>query len=84
MLDMPADEWNKVHPPDLFGWDAVIDCLTNIGDQLIASRAHSDKVKFYPRPEVPAAKLRVERNMKARDNGIDAARERNQARRFSK
>lgn len=60
--------------PPLFGWTPIIDVLTNIADQLIASRARDpDTVKFYPRPVIPAAVERKRRKESKRDIGIDAA-----------
>lgn len=81
MLAVPADEWNKSHKPPLFGWTKVIDKLTDIGDQLIAARARDDKVKYYPRPDVPAIRLRKSRHIDERDDKIEAARKRNRERR---
>lgn len=81
MLAVPADEWNKTHLPSLFGWSKVIDKLTDIGDQLIAARARDDKTKFYPRPDVPAIRLRKSRHITDRDDRIEAARKKNRQRR---
>lgn len=81
MLAVPAEEWDKTHLPPLFGWSKIVDKLTDIGDQLIASRARDDKTKFYPRPDVPAIRLRRERHVTKRDDKIEAARKRNRERR---
>lgn len=81
MLAVPAVEWDKKHLPSLFGWSKVIDKLTDIGDQLIASRARDDKTKFFPRPDVPAIRLRKQRHINDRDDKIEAARKRNRDRR---
>lgn len=77
MVNMPASEWDKPHKPALFGWTDVIDKLTDIGDQLIAMRsagADRKKIKWFPRPEVPAVKARKERRMRMQDNLIEKAR----------
>lgn len=74
------DEW-KVKPPDWWRFTDVLHRLTDIADQLIASRAHGDDVKFYPRPVSPAAKERRRRVEALQDGSIEAARRRNAARR---
>lgn len=74
MLAIPDQEWSKPEPPSLFGWCAVLDRLTDVGDQLIASRARGEGVRFYPRPKLPAVELRKQRNKAGLDNAIEAAR----------
>jgi hypothetical protein len=55
MLKIPESEWQKVGPPPLFGWSRIMERLTDLGDQLIASRASNPKsVQFFPRPKIPA------------------------------
>lgn len=71
-VNAPDSEW-KSQPPALFRWTAEMDALRDIADQLIAARARDDKVKFYPRPVVPAEKLRKERKARKQSGGIDAA-----------
>lgn len=67
------EDWAPKKPP-LFGWTPIIDMLTNIADQLIASRARDpDSVKFYPRPVIPAEAERKKRKAKKQDGGIEAA-----------
>ncbi|SHT52830.1 Uncharacterised protein [Mycobacteroides abscessus subsp. abscessus] len=69
----PDEEWAPQKPP-LFGWTPIIEALTNIADQLIASRARDpDSVKFYPRPQVPAEVERKKRKATKQDGGIEAA-----------
>lgn len=77
MLAIPAAEWNKPRLPSLFGWSNVIDKLTDIGDQLIAQRATGDKVRFYPRPRIPAAELRKKNLMNKQEDLIEASRRKN-------
>ena len=74
------DEW-KVQPPRWWRFDDVMHRLTDIADQLIASRAHGDDVKFYPRPQNPAAKERRRRLERIQDDRIERARRENQKRR---
>lgn len=82
MLKIPQAEWDKIGPPPLFGWNDLIDKLTDLGDQLIAQRAASAKgVKYYPRPRIPAIELRKKRARNRQDNDIEAARQRNRERR---
>ncbi|WP_131804709.1 MULTISPECIES: hypothetical protein [Mycobacteroides] len=72
----PESDWEP-GPPPLFGWSAEIDALTNIADQLIASRSAGSKdVKYYPRPVIPAEKERKKRKANKQDNGLEAALER--------
>lgn len=82
MLDLPESEWAKTGPPPLFGWSNVIDRLTDLGDQLIAQRAQdSKKVRFYPRPKIPAAALRTKQKGEKRDSRIEEAQRKNRERR---
>lgn len=73
---IPEAEWQKRHPPPLLFWDDHLDRLTDLGDQLIASRS-SGKPKFYPRPEVPAVRVRLERKMNRQEDLIELSRRRN-------
>lgn len=78
MLDIPQSEWDKAGPPPLFGWNDLIDKLTDLGDQLIAQRAANTKgVKFYPRPRIPAIELRKKRLHDRQEDAIELARRRN-------
>ncbi|OMC55370.1 hypothetical protein A5747_13335 [Mycobacterium sp. IS-836] len=82
MLKIPESEWAKPGPPPLFGWSDLIDRLTDLGDQLIASRAHdAKKVRFYPRPKIPAVVMRKQQSESKRDDAIEASRRRNAERR---
>jgi hypothetical protein len=74
------DDW-KPQPPRWWRFTDEMHALTNIADQLIASRAHGDDVKFYPRPVNPAAKERKRRQLAAQDDVIERARLANLARR---
>ena len=68
------DEW-KVQPPRWWRFTDEMHKLTDIADQLIASRAHGNKdVKFYPRPVNVAAKERKRRQLAAQDDVINRAR----------
>lgn len=71
-VNAPDDEWTPGLPP-LFGWSQLVDAVTNVADQLIASRATSDKIKFYPRPEIPAERERKKRKAKKQESGLEAA-----------
>lgn len=67
----------KPSAPPLFGWTEVVDRLVNIGDQLIANRGGDPKkVKFYPRPLLPAMTYRKRRAYEAIDLDIEAAQKR--------
>ena len=68
-------------PPRWWRFDDVMHRLTDIADQLIASRAHGEDVKFYPRPVNPAAKARHRHVISSQDDAIEAARKANAARR---
>lgn len=68
-------------PPRWWRFDDVMHRLTDIADQLIASRAHGDDVKFYPRPVNPAAKARKKFVISSQDDAIEAARKANMVRR---
>lgn len=81
MVDMPDAEWNAGGPPPLFGWNDLIDKVTDLIDQQIAARASDDKVKFMPRPVVPAVKLRKHKKQDHQDDRIEQARQRNKQRR---
>lgn len=61
-------------PPPWWRYTDVIHRLTDIADQLIASRAHGDDVKFYPRPVNPALKERKRRLLAKQDDMIERAR----------
>lgn len=81
MVEMPESEWSKGGPPPLFGWNDLIEKVTDLIDQQIAARASDERVKFMPRPEVPAIKLRKKRRMDKQDDKIEAARRKNRERR---
>ena len=66
--------------PPLFGWTPIIEALTNIADQMIASRARdADSVRFYPRPVIPAEVERKKRKETRQSSGIDDALARGEA-----
>ncbi len=71
-------------PPPWWRFDDEMHRLTDIADQLIASRATSADVKFYPRPSNPAAKERKRRIIDTQENAIEKARKANAARRALK
>lgn len=82
MIKVPEAEWSKRHPPALFGWTELVDKITDVGDQLIAQRAHdAKKVKFYPRPKIKAAELRKEKRLNTQDDKISQSRNKNLSRR---
>lgn len=65
----------KLKPPRWWRFTDEIHKLTDIADQLIASRAQGNKdVKFYPRPVNPAASERKRRQLAAQDDIIQQAR----------
>lgn len=70
-----------MQPPRWWRFTDEMHRLTDIADQLIASRATSDKVKFYPRPVNPAAKLREKFLQEQQEDRIEAARRANRERR---
>lgn len=74
------NEWKSV-PPPWWRFNDVMHRLTDIADQLIASRAHGDDVKFYPRPANPAAKARKKFVESLQEDRIEAARRANMERR---
>lgn len=63
-----------VSAPPWWRFTAEMHRLTDIADQLIASRAQSDKVKFYPRPVNPALKERERRRWAQQDDLIEKSR----------
>lgn len=67
--------------PRWWRFDDVMHRLTDIADQLIASRATGDKVKFYPRPVNVAAKERARRLEQMQDDFIERSRRANRERR---
>lgn len=82
VASMPASkDEHKAQPPSWWRFDAVMHRLTDIADQLIASRAHDDNVKFYPRPVNPAAKARQQRAISRQDDAIERSRQANAERR---
>lgn len=81
MLKIPEKEWSKSGPPPLFGWSNMLDRMTDLGDQLIASRASDKKVRYYPRPRIPAIEARKQRGDNRREDAIEAARRRSRERR---
>lgn len=77
----PSRDEGKSQPPAWWRFDAVMHRLTDIADQLIASRARDENVKFYPRPVNPAAKARRERVISKQDDAIERSRRANAERR---
>lgn len=74
----PDSEWEP-GPPPLFGWTLLVDAVTNVADQLIASRSAGAKdVKYYPRPVIPAEKERKRRKAAKQEQGLEAAMKRGQ------
>ena len=68
--------------PMLFGWTELIDRIVNLGDQMIASRGGDPKkIKFYPRPVLPASSYRKKRAYAAIDDDIALAQQRHAERR---
>ena len=61
-------------PPPWWRFTDQMHKLTDIADQLIASRARGDDVKFYPRPVNSAAKERERRSIAVQDDLIEKAR----------
>lgn len=74
-------DW-KPKPPDWWRFTDEMHRLTDIADQLIASRAHGDDVKFYPRPVNMALKERNRRLESAQDDVIERSRQANRERRL--
>lgn len=68
-------------PPPWWRFTDTVHKLTDIADQLIASRARGDDVKFYPRPVNPAAKERKRRGEEVQDDVIERSRRANKERR---
>lgn len=82
MLEVPTEEWDKIQPPPLFGWSLLVDKVTDLGDQLIASRAHdAKKIKFYPRPKIKAHELRKKKRQGMQDDRIEQSRNANRTNR---
>lgn len=73
-LKVQDENWSK--PPSWWRFTDVMHRLTDIADQMIASRAQGDKVRFYPRPVNPAVKERKRRLLAAQDDLIEKARQR--------
>ncbi len=71
-------------PPPWWRFTDVMHRLTDIADQLIASRASSKDVKFYPRPVNPAVKERQKRVIASQEDAIEKARKANALRRALK
>lgn len=71
-------------PPPWWRFNDVMHRLTDIADQLIASRAHGNDVKFYPRPVNPAVKERKKRVIDSQNDAINKARRANAERRALK
>lgn len=70
-----SEEDSKPKPPRWWRFTDEMHRLTDIADQLIASRAQGSKdVKFYPRPVNVAAKERQRRQLAAQDDVIQRAR----------
>lgn len=79
-LKLDEKEWQP-KPPPWWRFTDVMHRLTDIADQLIASRASGDDVKFYPRPVNPVAKERKKRTISSQDSAIEKARRANAERR---
>lgn len=77
----PDDSDWKPKPPNWWRFTDVMHKLTDIADQMIASRAHGEDVKFYPRPANPAVKERNRRMQQVQDSRIEEARRANMERR---
>lgn len=73
-LMQKSTDWSVSKPPPWWRFDDKMHRLTDIADQLIASRAQSDKVKFYPRPVNAALKERERRSIAMQDDLIEKAR----------
>jgi hypothetical protein len=74
MCAMPSDNRMVPYPPRWWTFTDEMHRLTDIADQLIASRARGDDVKFYPRPVNSAAKERERRSVAMQDDLIEKAR----------
>ena len=74
MCLMRSDKDWTPKPPPWWRFTDTMHRLTDIADQLIASRAHGDNVKFYPRPVNAAAKERERRSIAMQDDLIEKAR----------
>lgn len=81
MCEIRMEDDGKPHPPRWWRFTDEMHRLTDIADQLIASRAHGEGVKFYPRPINPAAKERKRRMERVQDDKIEQARRANMERR---
>jgi hypothetical protein len=79
LSSMKADETPK--PPPWWRFTDDMHRLTDIADQLIASRAQSADVKFYPRPVNPAVKARQHRIISTQEDAITKSRRANAERR---
>lgn len=81
LCEMKSSELLAAKSPRWWRFDDVMHRLTDIADQLIASRATGDKVRFYPRPVNVAAKERSRRLEHRQDDFIERSRRANKARR---
>jgi hypothetical protein len=79
LVSIKPDDTPK--PPPWWRFTDEMHRLTDIADQLIASRAQSADVKFYPRPVNPAVKERKKRIISKQDDDIAKARRANAERR---
>lgn len=76
ICSMPDDkDWKKSKPPSWWRFTDTMHRLTDIADQMIASRARGDDVKFYPRPVNVAAKEKQRRSIAMQDDLIEKARQ---------
>lgn len=80
----PEDNDWVPKPPPWWRFTDEMHRLTDIADQLIASRASGSDVTFYPRPVNPAVKERKKRIISSQDDAIEKARRANAERRALK
>lgn len=76
-----ADEDRVPKPPPWWRFNDLMHRITDVADQMIAARATSDKVKFYPRPINPAVKERERRKWNKQDDLIERSRKAHEERR---
>jgi hypothetical protein len=75
MCSLPSEKDWRPKPPPWWRFTDTMHRLTDIADQMIASRARGDDVKFYPRPANPALKERERRRWRAQDQMIEQSRQ---------
>lgn len=72
----PDKDWEPGSPP-LFGFTAEIEAMYHVADQVQASRIQkSEDFKPYPRPVIPAEKVRRRRKESKQGSGIEDALQR--------